>query len=162
MEKEIIEVGMGHMQLHATPSILVTRGLGSCVGITLYDRVKKIGAMAHSMLPDINKATVKTNKARFVNSAIEKMFEDLRNEGCNRLHLEAKLFGGAKMFSFISSDSCLNLGEKNVAMAREMLLKYELPLIVQEVGGTFGRTIEFNLESGMVLIRTVSFGEKEV
>lgn len=162
MDKEIIEVGMGRMHISCAPNVLVTRGLGSCLGITLYDRVKKIGAMAHAMLPDISRAVSNTNPSRFVNSSIEKMLQDLKDQGCNRLHFEAKLFGGARMFGFITQDSSLNLGEKNMNMAKDILSKNEIPVLAMEVGGNFGRTIELDLENGKVLIKTVSFGEKEV
>jgi len=158
----LIEVSMAHMKIARAPAVMVTRGLGSCLGITLYDPVKKIGAMAHPMLPDIERAKIKSNPGRFVNSVINKMLEDLKSEGCLKSRLIAKLFGGAHMFSFIAKDSILNIGEKNIDMAKELLKQYGIDILVEELGGSVGRTIELDLETGKVLVKTISRGQKEV
>ncbi|MFC1592420.1 chemotaxis protein CheD [Candidatus Omnitrophota bacterium] len=161
-EENLIEVCMAQLKLAKAPAIIVTRGLGSCLGITLYDPVKKIGAMAHPMLPDIERAKIKSNPARFVNSVINKMLEELKSEGCLKHRLVAKLFGGAHMFSFIAKDSILNIGEKNIDMAKLLFKQYGIDIAVEELGGNAGRTIEFNLETGKVRVKTISRGEKEV
>lgn len=161
-EEKVIEVGMAQMKIGESPEMLVTRGLGSCVGITLYDPHKKVGGMIHAMLPDVNKAKIKSNPVRFVNYAIKKMVEGLEKQGCEKTRLIAKLFGGAHMFGFITSDSVLNVGEKNIDMAKDTLEELGIKITADETGGTFGRTILLNLENGKVLIRTVSLGEKEV
>lgn len=144
------------------PFRLVTRALGSCLGITLYNPLKKLGAMAHPMLPDIERARTNANPSRYVNHTIRKMVEDLEKAGSARSLLVAKLFGGARMFAFISSDSLLNVGEKNIAMAREVFNELNIKISAEEVGGTFGRTIELNLENGKVVVDTASWGRKEV
>lgn len=161
-KEKVIEVGMGEMRISEAPVRLITRGLGSCIAITLYDPVEKIGGMAHAMLPDIEKVKLKSNPNRFVNYVIRKMLEDLEKRGCLKDRLVAKIFGGAHMFGFITSESILNVGEKNVSMAKTMLSELGFKLAVEETGGTFGRTIELNLETGKVLIKTIAWGEKEV
>ena len=153
---------MGEMRMGENPYRLVTRALGSCLGITLYNPLKKLGAMAHPMLPDIDRARTNANPSRYVNYTIRKMVEDLEKAGSARSRLVAKLFGGARMFAFISSDSLLNVGEKNIAMAREVFSELNIKIAAEEVGGTFGRTIELNLESGKVVVDTASWGRKEV
>ncbi len=162
MEENIIEVQMAQTQISEAPAVLVTKGLGSCLGITFFDPFKKIGAMAHPMLPDFNKARVKSNPSRFVNSVIMYVFEELEKRGCPRSRLEIKMFGGAHMFSFINVDSVLNVGQKNIEMALATLKESNIKLSGQEVGGTFGRTIFLNLSDGKVLVKTVSWGEKEI
>ncbi len=162
MEENIIEVQMAQMQISEAPGILVTKGLGSCLGITFFDPVRKIGAMAHPMLPDFNKARVKSNPNRFVNSVIVNILEELKKRGCFCSRIEIKMFGGAHMFSFINTDSVLNVGQKNIEMALATFKELNIKLIGQEVGGTFGRTISLNLTTGKVIVRTVSWGEKEV
>ncbi len=161
-ENTTIEVGMGQMEISVSPHRLITRGLGSCLGITFYEPHKKIGGMAHPMLPDINSARIKSNPHRFVNFVIGKMVDEMEKRGCGRNAVIIKMFGGAHMFSFIDTDSFLNIGQKNIEVAREVLNSLGLKTAVEEVGGTFGRTIELNLESGKVLVSTVSWGEKEV
>lgn len=162
MEDKIIEVNMAAMEISQVPSRLITRGLGSCLGVTLYDPSKKIGGMAHPMLPDIEKARIRSNPSRFVNSAIKQMIEELEKKGCIRNQIVAKLFGGAHMFGFITTDSILNVGQKNIEMAQAILKESDIKILAQEIGGSFGRTIELNLENGKVLVKTVSWGEKEV
>jgi len=161
-EDNLIEVSMGNMRTGCAPARLITRALGSCLGITFYHPAKKIGAMAHPMLPDIDKARMKSNPHRFVNSVIKKGIEDLEKLGCLKTNLVIKLFGGAHMFSFITVDSILNVGEKNIEMARIILDELGIKITAEEVGGTFGRTIELNLENGKVFVDTVSWGRKEV
>jgi chemotaxis protein CheD len=161
-EKKNIEVNIAEVKIVRSPDVLVTRGLGSCLGITIYDPLKKIGGMAHAMLPDIDVAKVKSNPARFVNSVIRKMVEDLEKEGGFRSRFVAKIFGGAHMFSFISADNILNVGQKNIDTAIEVFKDLGVKVGAQETGGSFGRTIEFNLENGMVHVHTISQGEKEV
>jgi len=159
----IIEVQMADLQIASGPSVLlVTRGLGSCLGITFYDPIKKLGAMAHAMLPDFDKARSKTNPHRFVNSSIHKMVEEFERKGCPRTRIIAKLFGGAHMFSFINTDSVLNVGQKNIEMAQALLKELGIKVVGEEIGGTFGRTIEFDLDDGKVMVKTISWGEKEV
>jgi chemotaxis protein CheD len=118
--------------------------------------------MAHPMLPDIEKARIKNNPNRYVNYVIKKMVEDLETMGSPKNTLTAKIFGGAHMFSFISADSALNVGEKNIIMARAVFEELGLKIAAEETGGTFGRTIELNLENGKVVVDTISWGRKEV
>ena len=162
MEDNLIEVQMAQMKISEAPAVLVTKGLGSCLGITFFDPVKKIGAMAHPMLPDINNARVKSNPCRFVNSVIIHTLEGLEKKGCLSSRIVVKIFGGAHMFSFINTDSVLNVGQKNIEMALATLKGLNLRIAGQEVGGTFGRTISLHLNDGKVLVKTVSWGEKEV
>ena len=118
--------------------------------------------MAHPMLPDIDKSRTKHNPNRYVNYVIRKMLEELESTSSVRANLIVKIFGGAHMFSFINADSALNVGEKNIAMARAVFEELGLKTIAEEVGGTFGRTIELNLENGKVIVDTISWGRKEV
>ena len=161
-QQNLIEVNMAEMRLAKAPAVLITRGLGSCLGITFYDSTKKIGALAHPMLPDIQKAKVKSNPHRFVNSVIEAMLKDMKRMGALRANIEAKLFGGAHMFSFIGEDSMLNIGKKNIEMARILLKEQSIKIGAEELGGSFGRTVTFDVSTGKVRVRTISLGEKEV
>ncbi|MBU1998178.1 MAG: chemotaxis protein CheD [Candidatus Omnitrophota bacterium] len=158
---KIIEVEMADMQVCESPGRLITRGLGSCLGITIYDNIRKAGCIIHAMLPDISRAKIRTNPGRFVNSSITHMIEKLEKLGCQRSRMVAKLFGGAHMFSFIT-ESTINVGQNNIDMAESLFKELGMKVIAREVGGTFGRTIELNLENGKVLVKTASWGQKEV
>ena len=161
-DSDIIEVGMAEMKVSSAPAILITRGLGSCVGITLYDPTKKIGALAHPMLPDIDKAKVKSNPAKFVNSVIDMMIKEFNDRGCRVNLLKAKVFGGGHMFSAIPYDSPFNIGVKNVKKAKEVLDALKVKIVDEDTGGNYGRTIEFDLSTGVVNVKTLFRGEKKL
>lgn len=150
------------MKFASSPDILATRGLGSCVGITMYDSAKKIGALAHPMLPDIEKAKIKSNPAKFVNSSIEIMVEELKKKGCSISSVQAKIFGGAHMFSAIPPNSTFNIGVKNIQAAKDALGAAGIKLVGEDTGENYGRTIKFDLSSGKVEVRTIFQGIKEV
>jgi len=157
---KIIEVGIAEVKFASSPDVLTTRGLGSCVGIVMYDPVKKYGGLAHPMLPDINKTKIRTNPAKFVNSVIEIMLDELKKHHSSVV--EAKIFGGAHMFSAIPADSAFNIGVKNVTMAKEILNRLGVKLVGEDTGENFGRTLSFDLETGKVTVKTIFQGVKVV
>lgn len=157
-----IEVGLGRVEIASSPSVLVTRGLGSCVGITLYEPNKKIGGLAHAMMPSYANARFKSNPAKFVDTAISLMVEKLVEKGCKVNDLEAKLVGGAHMFSSIPKNSFLNIGIKNVNVAKERLSSYGIKLVSEDTGNNYGRTVYFDLATGKVKVKTLFSGEKEL
>jgi len=157
-----MEVGMAEMKVASAPQVLITRGLGSCVGIVLYDPTQKIGGLAHPMLPDIEKAKIKSNPAKFVNSVVEAMVEELIKKGARRTALIAKIFGGGHMFSAIPYDSPFNIGVKNVNKAKEVLNSLRIRIAAEDTGGNYGRTIEFHLSTGEVKVKTLFHGVKQV
>ena len=159
-ENSIIEVSMAGMEISSAPSIMITRGLGSCIGIVLYDSQKKIGALAHPMLPDISKSRVRSNPAKFVDAVIDITINKLRNRNCRINLLEAKIFGGAHMFSTIPHNSPFNIGLKNVSKAKEILNSLNIKVVAEDTGGNYGRTIEFDLSTGNVKVKTLFHGEK--
>ena len=160
--KKIVEVGMAEMKVAGDDSILVTRGLGSCVGIVIYDPLKKIGALAHAMLPSQSLAKFKTNSAKFVDTVIPLMIEKLKEKGASVNSLKAKLFGGAHMFSSIPPDSAFSIGKRNVEAAKKILASYGIRIVAQDTEGNYGRTIFFDVETGKVKVKTVFLGEKEL
>ena len=42
---DVIKVGMADLNIAKAPNSLTTLGLGSCIGLTLYDPVAKIGGI---------------------------------------------------------------------------------------------------------------------
>ncbi len=161
-DKNLIEVGMAEMKVASSPSVLVTRGLGSCLGIVIYDSTKKIGALAHAMLPSIENAKIKSNPAKFVDSVISLMVDELISKGSEIKNLVAKLFGGAHMFSSIPKNSPFSIGAKNIEVAKEKLARYGIRVVGEDTAGNYGRTIFFDLETGKVTVKTIFYGEKEV
>ena len=155
----VIVVGMADLKVAKNPDILTTLGLGSCVGVTLYDKSKKIGGMAHCMLPSY-KGYEGQNIAKFADSAIIELINQLARLGVARNALVAKIAGGAHMFGRSQNNDMLKIGERNAAASTAILKQLGIPIIANDTGGTHGRTIELYMDSGNLKIRTVGAGEK--
>jgi len=155
----MIVVGMADLKVAKAPDILTTLGLGSCIGITLYDQAKKIGGMAHIMLPTY-KGFEGQNIAKFADSAIIELINQLGRIGAPRGALVAKIAGGAHMFGRSQNNDMLKIGERNAAASLAILNQLRIPVRANDTGGTHGRTIELYMDSGQLKIRTVGAGEK--
>lgn len=159
---ELIRVGMADLKVACHPSILTTLGLGSCVGITLYDCKKKIIGMAHIMLPSSRIATTNTNRAKFADTGITDLLDQMLALGANKKDLVAKIAGGAQMFAFSGSNEIMKIGARNSEASRMMLKELNIPLLGEDTGGNHGRTIEISSEDGRLMVKTIGFGIKYI
>ena len=160
---QLIKVGMADLKICKCPDVLTTIGLGSCIGIALYDPTTKISGLAHIMLPDSTQIRNNTNVAKFADTGIQKLYDDMIAAGACRSKLVAKIAGGAKMFELSNASSqSINIGEKNAIASREKLKELGLPLIAEDTGLNFGRTVELNSETGAYLIKAVGKQEKTI
>jgi len=155
----VIVVGMADLKVAKHPDSLTTLGLGSCVGITLFDYSKKIGGMAHCMLPTY-KGYEGQNIAKFVDSAVIELVNQLVRMGASRSAFTAKIAGGAHMFGRSQGNDMLKIGERNAAAGLAILRQLSIPVKANDTGGSHGRTIELSLETGALKIKTVGLGEK--
>lgn len=152
---EILKVGMADMKVCLPPNKLTTLGLGSCVGIILYDPVSKASGLAHIMLPDSTKIKNNGNLAKFADTAIDQMIKDLTNIGARRNRLVSKIAGGAQMFSFNSTNDLMKVGERNIIASKAKLNELSIPILAEDTGENYGRTIEFDPVTGNLLIKTI-------
>ncbi|MDR7865481.1 MAG: chemotaxis protein CheD [Sporomusaceae bacterium] len=159
---ELIKVGMADYKVGREPASLISYGLGSCVGIALFDPVTKVGGLAHIMLPDSTQARSTENPAKFADTCLPLMLNDLVKMGAMRNRLQAKIAGGAQMFTFANATDIMRVGERNSETVRVILKKLELRLIAEDCGGNYGRTVELKLDSGVFRIKTIDKGEKEL
>jgi chemotaxis protein CheD len=158
-----VPVGIAEMKVGRAPDILVTYGLGSCVGIVVYDPAAAVGALAHILLPAPRGDDPSSSPAKFSSTAVGFMVEELTSkEGCVRERLVAKLAGGAHMFDTILASSRAGIGERNVLAAREALVRCGIPLLAEETGGDFGRTIEFDPGTGELRVRSLKGESKTI
>ncbi|BDU50130.1 chemotaxis protein CheD [Haliovirga abyssi] len=157
---DTIKVGMADYKVGENPSKIITLGLGSCVGITIYDKGKKIGGMAHIMLP--KNTNPEKRSLKFADVAIEEMIEELLKKGSRLSGLEAKIAGGSQMFAFSSSDEKKSIGYRNAVAVKQILKELKINLIAEDTGGKFGRTIELDLSTGELKIKTIGHGEKYI
>jgi chemotaxis protein CheD len=151
-----IKVGMGDIAIARGPCTLAIIGLGSCVGVALYYPKERIGGLAHIMLPDSTKSRSNTSREKFADTGLAIMLEQLRKNGADPLWMTARLVGGASMFKTTGPNGAnpmFNIGENNVRACREFLKKERIRLAGEEVLGTVGRTMRFDLTTGKITVR---------
>lgn len=159
---ELIKVGMADYKVGRDPASLISYGLGSCVGIALFDPLTKIGGLAHIMLPDSTQARSTENPAKFADTCLPLMLGELLKMGATKSRLQAKIAGGAQMFTFANATDIMRVGERNSETVRMLLKKLDLRLIAEDCGGNYGRTVELKLDSGVFRVKTIDKGEKEL
>lgn len=152
---DVIRVGIADYKICRSPQVISTLGLGSCLGVVLYDKSTKICGLAHIMLPDSTKCADSENRLKFADTCLQDMYDELVQNNVNTRNLVAKIAGGAKMFSYQSDSDLLNIGEQNVRAVKEKLSKWNIPVVAEDVGDTYGRTIEFFPESGKLYVKAV-------
>lgn len=150
-----IKVGMADMNVCNAPNTITTLGLGSCVGITLYDPGAKIAGMVHVMLPDSTKIFNNENKAKFADTGIDALIQLMIKSGANQRALVAKIAGGAQMFAFSNNNEMMRIGDRNVEATKRKLAELKIKLLAEDTGLNYGRTIEFHPETGDLHIRSV-------
>jgi chemotaxis protein CheD len=156
----MIIVGMADLNVTRAPGILTTLGLGSCVGIAVFDLTTKIAGLAHIMLPDSTQIQNNTNVAKFADTGLKKLLADMLRMGAKKDAMKAKIAGGAQMFAFNSTNDSMRIGDRNVEATIRLLKMYNIPLIAKETGANFGRTVELYAEDGRFLIKTIGHGNR--
>ena len=141
-----IKVAMADYKIAKAPDSLTTLGLGSCIGLTLYDPVTKIGGMVHYMLPDSTKLRNNTNIAKFGDTGIRALYDDMIKAGANPRRLVSKIAGGARMFE----------------ISKQMLRQLNIPLKAEDTGLNYGRTVILDCETGNYTIKSVGRSEKVI
>lgn len=158
---EVIKVGIADLKVAKNPGVLITIGLGSCVGIALHDKVNKVGGLIHIMLPKSTEVKARDNKAKFPDTAIPLALEKMEKLGAKKVNITAKIAGGARMFSFVTTD-VMNVGERNVEATKEVLSQLKIKILKHDTGGNKGRTVEFETATGTVRIKSMGKEVKEL
>jgi chemotaxis protein CheD len=162
-EENVIAVGLGEMKVgREARDVLVAYGLGSCVGISAYCPVKKVGVMAHVMLPEPSESKPEAKSAKFATQAIPMMMETIKGLGCPSSRIIWRIAGGAQVLSVPGMNGRLMVGERNVAMVKKMMEQFRLPITAEDTGGRQGRTMQFFVETGKVTVRSVGGPQREL
>lgn len=160
--QRVVRVGIADMNIVKYPETIRTSGLGSCVGVVLYDEKSKTAGMLHVMLPDSSlDRSNKINEAKFADTGVYALMELLKAEGVRPMSLKAKIAGGAQMFQFGSSDT-IRIGPRNIEAVKNELKRLSIRIVSEDTGGSSGRTIEFDPATSMLAIRTVNKGTSEI
>lgn len=152
MSFELINVGIADMKVSESPNILRTI-LGSCVGICIYDRNKKIGGMSHIMLPSAKKTA--GNLKKYSETAIPLLISEMIEAGAVKNNMVAKIAGGATMFKHLETSMMGEIGTNNIKSVKEILSQNNIKIVAEDVGADYGRTIDFYLETGDLRIKTI-------
>lgn len=151
---EQLKVGISDYKVTQAPNTLITLGLGSCVGIALYNRRTKVGGLIHIMLPDSTSFSDTSNWVKFADLAIPRVAEEI--SGGKPHSLVAKIAGGASMFQFKSSSPGLEIGKRNIEMVKKTLDNLSIPILGEHIAGKTGRTMIVDLETFEVSVRLVN------
>ena len=159
---ELIKVGMADLKVAKAPDTLTTLGLGSCIGLTLYDPVKKVGGLVHDRLQDSTKLKNNTNIAKFGDTGIRELLKQILAIGANQRRLVSKIAGGACMFETSGLSSIGNVGARNAEQAKLVLKQLGIPLVAEDTGLNYGRTVELDCNTGDFLIKSVGKSSKVI
>lgn len=153
-----ITVGIADLNIARVPDVLVTYALGSCVGICLYDANAHIAGLAHIMLPDSTMITGNQPR-KFADTGIVELLKNMETAGARRAFMKAKIAGGAQMFAAMSNSAIANIGNRNVIAVKNVLGGLHIPIIAEDTGKDYGRTVYFRPEDGMMQIKSGNRGE---
>ena len=159
---DLIRVGMADYKVGSAPSTIISYGLGSCIGISLYDPQTKVGGLLHIMLPDSTQARPTDNPAKFADTGLPLMLKDVLALGAVKTRLVAKIAGGAQMFAFQNATDIMRVGSRNAEAAKKILKDQGIKIIAEDTGGTYGRTVSIDLNTGVYKVKTIGKGEKEI
>jgi chemotaxis protein CheD len=141
--------------------IIATIGLGSCVAIALYDRDTQTGGLAHILLPSMAMSRETSNPAKFPETIVPLMLEEMRALGVKSpARITAKIAGGASMFGQLVNGTGINVGERNIVATREALAAAGIQLVAEDTGLDYGRSVYFHLSDGRVEVRSLKKGDR--
>ena len=149
---EMIKVGMADLKVGKSPDVLTTLGLGSCVGVAIYDPVTKISGLLHCMLPDSTQFRNNSNKAKYADSGIDELVAQMLKLGASKVRLVAKN----------TNTATFRVGERHVAAVKMKLSELNIRLLSEDCGLNYGRTVEFYSETGEYVIKSVGKPRKVI
>lgn len=158
----MVNIGIADLNVVKSPDVLATYALGSCIGICLYDAEAKIAGLAHIMLPWSKEsgAAADNNMRRYADTGITELIQKMCDMGAKKYRLTAKIAGGSQMFS--TNSAVFNIGERNIEAVKKVLGTYNIPIIAEETGLNFGRTVFFYSEDGIMEVRAATRPTKRV
>ncbi len=150
-----IIVGISDMKVsNDADAVLIAYSLGSCIGITVYDPVAKVGGMLHFMLPEskLDEGKAQKNPFMFADTGIPGLLEAVCNLGAKKERLKVVVAGGAQV---LDQKAFLNIGKRNQMAVKEMLSKHEITIDYEEMGGNVNRTIKLSIRNGETWLKTL-------
>lgn len=137
----------------------MTPALGSCVGITLWDPLLHVGALGHVMLPARGDGE-SANTPKYAEFAVQEMVRQMVEAGALKRRIQAKIAGGAAMFS--RDSAVASIGDRNVEEVKRQLALMQIALVAEDTGQGHARTIELVLDTGILLVHSHRYGTREI
>jgi len=161
-ERELHIVGMGEILVTASPNaVLSCIGLGSCVAVCAYDSRERIGGMAHIVLPQ-NHGLPGNNPAKFADTAVPLLLNEMIRKGCIKSRLIVKIAGGAQMTLAPGLRDTFKTGERNLTQILLVLQRENVAIAAVDTGGTVGRTVKMYVGTGQVTVKTAYGAPREI
>lgn len=155
-------IGIGELTCGKPPIKIITYGLGSCIGIALYDQYAKVAGLSHIMLPYSYEFANRNNPMKYADLAIHELVRQMEANGARLKNLYAKIAGGASMFSFGDRSPGLDIGGRNAEAVKTTLKNLNIPIVSEDLGGKSGRTMSIEACTGKVLIKIIGQEIKEL
>jgi chemotaxis protein CheD len=142
-------------------AVLVTYALGSCVAVSIYDPVARVGGLLHLMLPANGSArsASRPNPFMFADTGLPLMLQQAGELGAEKRRLLVCLAGGAQM---MDENGVFNIGRRNQAAVRNYFWKAGLFVHAEALGGQVSRTAGLELKSGRFWVREQGLKELEL
>lgn len=152
-EPERVKVGIAEYEVTADNAELTTSGLGSCVGVALYDDGTGVAGLVHVMLPAADEME-DGNAAKFADTGTQLLIEEMVAIGADDAGIKAKIAGGSDMLDFSEGGS--GIGDRNVEQVRETLAANDVPIVGQDVGGDHGRSLRLEASTGDLVVKSAN------
>lgn len=156
---KIVTVGISDLNVVKDPDVLVTYALGSCAGICLYDPMTKIAGLSHIMLPSSALSRDVSQPYKFADTAIVILVKKMESMGASSARIRAKVAGGAQMFACLNNSDLGNIGQRNVVAVKETLAHLHIPIMAEDTGKNYGRTVYFHADTGKMVVKSANKGE---
>jgi chemotaxis protein CheD len=156
-----IVVDIADFAVASGDSVLVTSGLGSCVAVALHDPSTGIAGLAHILLPSAGFGPPSIHPAKYADTGVALLAEEMRRRGAAQDRMVARLAGGARMFAALLS-SGVNMGQRNIDATRKALYRLNIPVVAEDVGGEYGRSVRFVAATGALTVRSLVGGDREL
>lgn len=161
-EGHALAVGLGEIQVSRDPQDqLVAYGLGSCVAVAMHDPAARIAGLLHAVLPERPQEAAPLCP-KYVDAGIQALLEQVEALGAVRFRLHVRLVGGANMLALANAGLALNIGERNIAIARSTLAGLRLRVAAEDVGGNKGRTVRLSVADGRMTVRVLGSQTREL
>ena len=152
-QPEPIKIGIAESKVTNEDAVLTTSGLGSCLGVAVYERSATVAGLVHVMLPSLAEMEG-SNEAKFADSGIRALVNEIESHGAKREHMEAKIAGGSDMLDFSENGS--GIGVQNVEMGRQTLEELDIPIVGEDIGGEHGRSLRLETASGDLVVKSAN------